>query len=78
MWLLDNLRPGHKTISDYRKDNRESIRQGISLSGVNKQVKKLEAELDKYLTQLQNNDIVEDLEEQLGSLSEEFEVEPAL
>jgi transposase len=26
MWLLGNLRPDHKTISDYRKDNKEAIR----------------------------------------------------
>jgi transposase len=26
MWLLGNLKPDHKTISDYRKDNSESIR----------------------------------------------------
>ena len=112
MWLLGNLRPDHKTISDYRKDNREAIRQVclsfrsflkgqgfiegntvaydgtkikanaskemVKRSGVNKQIKKLETELDKYLTQLQNNDIAEDLEEQLNTLSEEYNVETAL
>jgi transposase len=26
MWLLGNLKPDHKTISDYRKDNNDSIR----------------------------------------------------
>src|ERR1039458_2780333 len=26
MWLLGNLKPDHKTISDYRKDNSDSIR----------------------------------------------------
>jgi hypothetical protein len=25
-WLLGNLQPDHKTISDFRKDNIESIR----------------------------------------------------
>ncbi len=112
MWLLGNLRPDHKTISDYRKDNREAIRQiclsfriflkdqgfiegktvaydgtkmkanasreTVKRTGVNQQIKKLETELDKYLTQLQNNDIVEGLEDQLTSLSEDFNVEPAL
>ena len=112
MWLLGNLRPDHKTISDYRKNNQEAIRgvclsfrkflkeQGfidgntvaydgtkikanaskemVNRSEVDKQIKKLETELDKYLTQLQNNDIVEDLEEQLNSISNDFDVEPVL
>ena len=26
IWLLGNLRPDHKTISDFRKDNKEAIR----------------------------------------------------
>lgn len=112
MWLLGQLRPDHKTISDYRKDNKEAIRtmclafrsflreQGfisghtvvydgtkikanaakelVSREGIAKRLKKLETELDKYLNQLQSNDIVEDLEEQISSLSEDYEIEPVL
>jgi transposase len=112
MWLLGQLRPDHKTISDYRKDNKDAIRtvclafrtflkkQGFieghtvaydgtklkanasketaTRTGIEKRMKKLETELDKYLNQLQNNDIVEDIEDQLHTLSEEYQVEPAL
>jgi hypothetical protein len=112
MWLLGQLRPDHKTISDYRKDNKEAIRtvclafrnflkkQGfieghtiaydgtklkanaaketITRTGIEKRMKKLESELEKYLNQLQSNDIVEDLEEQLNTLSSDFAIEPAL
>lgn len=112
LWLLGQLRPDHKTISDYRKDNRDAIRQVclafrnflrqegfieghtvaydgtkmkanaaremIKRSGIDKRMRKLETELDQYLTQLQNSDIVDDLEEELNTLSADFEVEPAL
>ncbi len=112
MWLLGLLRPDHKTISDYRKDNPEAIRQvclsfrtflkdqgfigghtvafdgsklkahasraTVKRTGIEKQLKKLETELDKYLNQLQANDIVEDLEEELAQLSTEYQVEPLL
>lgn len=112
MWLLGQLRPDHKTISDYRKDNKEAIRtvclafrtflkkQGfieghtiaydgtklkanaaketVTRTGLEKRMKKLEAELDRYLNQLQNNDIAEDIEDQLNSLSADYQVEPAL
>jgi len=112
MWLLGQLHPDHKTISDYRKDNKEAIRtvcfafrdflkkQGfieghivaydgtklkanaaketITRTGIEKRMKKLEAELEKYLNQLQNNDIAEDLEEQLNTLSSDYQIEPAL
>lgn len=112
MWLLGQLRPDHKTISDYRKDNKEAIRtvclafrsflkeQGfieghtiaydgtkikanaskdlVSHEDIDKRMKKLETELEKYLDQLQNNDIAEDLEEQINTLSAEYSIEPAL
>jgi transposase len=112
MWLLGQLRPDHKTISNYRKDNKDAIRtvclafrtflkkQGFieghtvaydgtrlkanasketsTRTGIEKRMKKLEVELDKYLNQLQNNDIVEDIEDQLNALSEGYQVEPAL
>ena len=112
IWLLGNLRPDHKTISDFRKDNKEAIRtvtldfrkflkaegyisgkkvvqdgtkikayagkNTLSLQSINKRMEQLEAQLDKYLTQLQENDVVESVEEQLSTLSEELGVEPAL
>lgn len=112
MWLLGQLRPDHKTISNYRKDNKEAIRtvclafrmflkkQGfieghtvvydgtkikanaskelVSQDGIAKRMNKLETELDKYLNQLQNNDIAEDLEEQISTLSADYQIEPAL
>jgi transposase len=112
MWLLGQLRPDHKTISDYRKDNKDAIRtvclafrgflkeQGfieghtvaydgtkikanaskelVSKDGIEKRMKKLETELEKYLNQLQSNDIAEDLEEQINNLSADYQIEPAL
>jgi transposase len=112
MWLLGNLQPDHKTISDFRKDNKESIRKvtisfrkflitegyiggklvvtdgtkikanasrnTVSLKGIAKRMEQLEVQLEKYLTQLQDNDTVESVEEQLSELSSEFDVEPAL
>jgi len=112
IWLLGNLQPDHKTISDFRKDSKESIREvtisfrkflikdgymsgkqvvtdgtkikayasknTISLKGINRRMEKLETELEKYLTQLQDNDTVESVEEQLSGLASELGVEPAL
>jgi len=112
IWLLGNLQPDHKTISDFRKDNKESIRQvtisfrkflvsegyisgsqvvtdgtkvkayasknTVSLPFITRRMEQLETQLEKYLTQLQENDKVETVEEQLSELSDELGVEPAL
>jgi transposase len=112
IWLLGNLQPDHKTISDFRKDNKESIRKvtisfrkflvsegyisgkqvitdgtkikayasknTISLKGIAHRMEQLETQLDKYLSQLNDNDTAESLENQLSELSNEFGVEPAL
>ena len=112
IWLLGNLQPDHKTISDFRKDNKESIRKvtisfrkflisdgyisgkqvvtdgtkikayasknTISLAGIARRMEQLETQLDKYLSQLNDNDIVDSLENQLSELSNGFGVEPAL
>ena len=112
IWLLGNLQPDHKTISDFRKDSKESIRKvtisfrkflvsegyisgkqvvtdgtkikanasknTISLKGITQRMEQLETQLEKYLSQLQDNDTVESVEEQLSELSKEFGVEPAL
>ncbi len=112
IWLLGNLQPDHKTISDFRKDNKEAIRtvtlsfrkflrnegyitgeqmttdgskikayaskNTLSLQTINSRMERLEAELDKYLNQLQENDTFESVEEQLAGLSEDLGVEVAL
>lgn len=112
IWLLGNLQPDHKTISDFRKDNKEAIRavtlsfrkflrdegyitgeqmttdgskikayaskNTLSLQTINSRMEHLEAELDKYLNQLQENDTFESVEEQIADLSEELGVETAL
>lgn len=112
IWLLGDLQPDHKTISDFRKDSKESIRKvtisfrkflvsesyisgkqvitdgtkikanasknTISLKGITQRMEQLETQLEKYLSQLQDNDTVESVEEQLSELSKEFGVEPAL
>jgi transposase len=112
IWLLGNLQPDHKTISDFRKDNMDSIRKvcfsfrkfligegfisgkqvvtdgtkvkaytsrdTISMQGITRRMEQLESQLEKYLSQLQDNDTVESVENQLADLSTEFGVEPAL
>lgn len=112
IWLLGNLQPDHKTISDFRKDNKEAIRSvtlsfrkflrdngyisgtqmttdgskvkayasknTLSMQIINSRMEHLEAELDKYLTQLQENDTVESVEAQLVGLSQELGVDAAL
>src|ERR1035437_9108712 len=112
IWLLGNLQPDHKTISDFRKDNKESIRKvtisfrkflategyiagkmvvtdgtkvkayasknTLSLKGIAHRMEQLETQLDKYLSQLNDNDTVESVEEQLSELSNEFGIDPAL
>ncbi|MGI6046458.1 MAG: hypothetical protein ACOYEG_00390 [Petrimonas sp.] len=64
---LENLCPYHKIISDFRKDNKKAGHMEYS-----------KAELDKYLTQLQEKDIFDSVEEQLTGLSEELGVETIL
>lgn len=112
IWLLGNLQPDHKTISDFRKDNKEAIRtvtisfrkflkeegyisgkqmstdgtkvkayaskNTLTLKGINHRLEHIEAQLDKYLNDLQENDTVESVEEQLAGLSDELGVESAL
>jgi transposase len=112
MWLLGNLHPDHKTISDYRKDNKEAIhfvcisfrkflkekeyidgkkvaydgtklkanasQETITREWVEKRLIKLDEYLNKYLDQLQKNDIVDDLEEQLSQIADNLGVETAL
>lgn len=91
MWLVRKLRPDFKTIADFRKDNREAIRQvcreftllcrrlelfgselvavdsssfkavnnperNFTVNSVNKELKKTEERIEKYLKELDRND----------------------
>ncbi|GHT18614.1 hypothetical protein FACS189429_5370 [Bacteroidia bacterium] len=99
MWLTGNLHPDHKTISDFRKDNKEGIRDftlkfraflrdekyisgttvvtdgtkikayasknTLSLDTINQRIERIESEIDKYLNQLNENDLSENFDEHL-------------
>jgi transposase len=99
IWLLGNLKPDHKTISDYRKDNGDAIRfvtlefrrflkdrgyiEGktvgidgskikananrdmLTLEKIARRTKRLEEQLEKYLTELSSNDTIDDLEDEI-------------
>jgi transposase len=112
IWLTGNLHPDHKTISDFRKDNKEGIRaftlqfraflrdekyisgktvvtdgtkvkayagkNTLSLDTINQRIERTESEIDKYLNQLNENDLSENFDEHLTGLSEDLGVETAL
>ncbi len=112
MFLLEGLKPDHKTISDFRKDNSDSIRtftiafrkfltkekyisgklmatdgtklkantsrNSLSLEKINNKLIYCESELTKYLEQIENNDIIEQLEEDIANLSEKSQVDDSL
>jgi len=112
MFLLEGLKPDHKTISDFRKDNSDSIRtftiafrkfltkekyisgklmatdgtklkantsrNSLSLEKINNKLIYCESELTKYLEQIENNDILEQLEEDIANLSEKSKVDDSL
>lgn len=99
IWLLGNLKPDHKTISDYRKDNADAIRfvtlefrrflktkgyiEGrtvaidgskikananrdmLTLEKIERRTKRLEEQLEKYLSDLSRNDTIDDLEDEI-------------
>jgi len=105
MWLMNNLQPDHKTISDFRKDNKELIKQitidfrkflkdcdyikgksvstdgskikayasreTLSIKLIDKKIGRVEKEIERYLTQLNENDAIEnEQEEMLASIEE--------
>ncbi len=112
MFLLEGLKPDHKTISDFRKYNSDSIRtftiafrkfltkekyisgklmatdgtklkantsrNSLSLEKINNKLIYCESELTKYLEQIENNDIIEQLEEDIANLSEKSQVDDSL
>ena len=112
MFLLTGLKPDHKTISDFRKDNSDLIRtftlafrrflikekyisgklmatdgtkakantnrNSLTLEKINNKLIYCENELAKYLEQIENNDIVDQLEEDIANLSEKSQIEKSL
>ena len=53
-------------------------RDGLTLDGINRQLALLDTRLEKYLHQLNENDLVETAHEQLSELSDELGVESSL
>lgn len=112
MFLVEGLTPDHKTISDFRKDNSDSIRiftlafrkflikekyisgklmatdgtkfkantnrSSLTLEKINNKLIYCENELAKYLEQIENNDIVDQLEEDIANLAEKSQIEKSL
>jgi len=112
MFLLEGLKPDHKTISDFRKDNSDSIRtftlafrrflikekyisgklmatdgtkakantnrNSLTLEKINNKLIYCENELAKYLEQIENNDIVDQLEEDIANLAEKSQIKKSL
>jgi len=104
MWLMNNLTPDHWTISDFRKENKELIKQitidfrkflktngyvqgksvscdgskvkayasrdTISMNRIDKKLANVEKEIERYLSQLNENDIVENEQEDMIAISE--------
>lgn len=112
-WLLCDLHPDFKTIADYRKDNKDTIRyvtisfrnflkeegfiegKKIIYDGskvkacsskekvlndrkISSRLKKMEQQLEAYLSQLNSNDHTEELSQELDSFLEESNINKAL
>lgn len=109
MFLLEGLKPDHKTISDFRKDNSESIRtftlafrkfliskeyvkgdlvatdgtklkantnrNSVTIEKVGNKLIACENELTRYLDQMGENDILDDIEESISNISDKSNVE---
>lgn len=99
MWLLGDLHPDFKTIADYRKDNKESIRfvaiefrrflrehnyiegkgvgidgtkikanagiESLSIEQIERRINGLEEKIGRYLEEVKENDILEDLQTEI-------------
>ena len=106
IWLMNNLQPDHWTISNFRKENKELIKQltlefrkflkdsgyikgksvstdgskikayasreTLSLKLIDKKQARAEKEIERYLTQLNENDAVENEQEEMLASSEEL------
>jgi len=104
MWLMHNLHPDHRTISDFRKENKAQIKrltldlrrflkdngyiQGKSLSTdgtkikayasrdilslklIDKKLAQVEKEIDRYFSQLNENDAIETEQEEMLATSD--------
>lgn len=78
-FLVDSGYISGKLVAvDGSKVKANTNRDGLTLDGVNRQLVLLESRLDKYLTQLHENDLVDTAQEQLGELSDQLGVESAL
>ena len=106
MWLMSNLQPDHWTVSDFRKENKELIKQiaidfrkflkdcgyikgksvstdgskikayasreTLSLKLIDKKLARVEKEIERYLTQLNENDAIENEQEEMLASSDEL------
>ena len=111
IWLMNNLRPDHWTISDFRKTNGKLIRQitldfrkflkesgyikgksvstdgtkikayasreTISLKLIDKKLEQAEKEIERYYTQLQENDSIENEQMKMLATSDELKTQIA-
>ena len=107
IWLMNNLRPDHWTISDFRKENKELIkeitidfrkflkdsgyvkgksvstdgskvkayasRDTLSLKLIDKKLEHAEKEIERYLSQLNEQDAIENEQEEMLSISQALE-----
>jgi transposase len=106
IWLMQNQCPDHWTISDFRKENKELIKQitigfrkflkdcgyikgksvsgdgskikayasrdALSLTQVHKKLENVEKEIERYLSQLNENDAIENEHEDMLTRKEEL------
>lgn len=78
-FLVDSGYISGKLVAvDGSKIKANTNRDGLTLDGVNRQLALLEIRLEKYLRHLQENDLVDTAQEQLGELSDQLGVETAL
>ena len=69
---------GKLVAVDGSKIKANTNRDGLTLDGINRQLALLDTRLEKYLHQLNENDLVETAQEQLSELSDELGVESSL
>ncbi len=78
-FLVDSGYISGKLVAvDGSKVKANTNRDGLTLDGVNRQLVLLESRLEKYLTQLGENDLVDTAQDQLEELSDQLGVESAL
>lgn len=69
---------GGSVVTDGTKVKAYASRDTLSLSAVNQRLERMEAELDRYLSQLDESDRSETFDEHLGTLADDLGVESAL